>query len=101
MKHLCSLAHLQRRGVLGAPFNMEKYSWAFGPTMPNQVKELINGMMRESVDDKTLYQLKDTWFNATSPCLQQEDRGEGAQLKFLGMLVFMSLYMHVCVHTCV
>ena len=93
VKHLCSLARLQLRGVLGEPFNMEKFGWAFGPTMPNQVKDLLNGMLRESVDDKTFNQLKDIWFNATSPCVQLQERGEGAQLKFLGMLVFMSLYI--------
>ena len=100
VKHLCSLARFQRRGVLGEPFNMEQYGWAFGPTMPNQVKDLLNGMFRECVDDKTLNQLKDIWFNATSPCVQPEERGDGARLEFLGMLVFMSLYMNANVYAC-
>ena len=77
---------------------MEKYGWAFGPSMPSQVKDLTNAMILEFEADKTFNHLKENWFNGTSPCVQPEERGEGAQLKFLGMFVRTSLCMHTCLY---
>lgn len=65
--------------------------------MNSQVKDLANAMMIEFEADKTFNHLKENWFNSTSPCVQPEERGEGAQLKFLGMFVCTSLYIHTCV----
>ncbi len=65
--------------------------------MKSQVKDLANAMINEFEADKTFNHLKENWFNSTSPCVQPEERGEGSQLKFLGMFVCTSLSItHVC-----
>lgn len=54
----------------------------FGLTMPDAAKDELNTMLLEFETDKTFNHLKENWFNATAPCVQAKERGEGAQLKF-------------------
>jgi hypothetical protein len=66
--------------------------------MKSEVKDLANAMINEFEADKTFNHLKENWFNSTSPCVQPEERGEGAQLKFLGMFVCTTLSIHTCAY---
>jgi hypothetical protein len=68
---------------------------AFAPTMPNTAKDVLNSMLIEFESDKTVNHLKENWFNASAPCIQQEERGEGAQLKFRDVWAFFFVYLMV------
>ena len=51
-----------------------------------QARETVNDMLRELQEDMTLGHLRENWFNATSPCMEVEmrgERGEGDETKRL------------------
>jgi hypothetical protein len=55
----------------------------------------VNDMLRELQEDMTLGHLRENWFNATSPCMEVEmrgERGEGSKLELLDVWVFFALY---------